>query len=628
MPRVFGRGVRGRRPARVAHQSFGDEMDYASCSSLPAMFFEVARQRAARGFLWAKRDGRYRPLSWTEAADAVSRLARGLALLGIEPGDRVALVSENRPEWVVADLAIMSAGAVTVPAYVTNTVEDHRHILGNSGARAVIVSTEALAARVIPAAAQVPSVSAVIAMEPLSEAPASLDLRRWEDVLALGGEASDDVAEWTTGRVAALAPDDTACIIYTSGTGGVPKGVMLSHRNIIANCRGAYVLLEMLGLGDEKFLSFLPLSHSYEHTAGLMFPISLGAEIYFAEGAETLATNLVEVRPTIMTAVPRLYETMHQRIRLGIERERGLKRGLFERAVAIGKKRLTGETLSFGERLIDPVLEKLVRDKVRARFGGRLKAMISGGAPLNPEIGGFFLALGVQLLQGYGQTEAAPVVCCNPPGHIRVDTVGPPLDGVRVRIAEDGEILVSGDNVMKGYWNDPEATTRTLIDGWLHSGDIGLLDPDFYLRITDRKRDFIKNSGGDMIAPARVEGALTLAPEIAQAMVFGDRRPYLVAVIVPDPDFASAYATSRGTAPDLAALAQDPGLHKALGDVVARVNLGLQTAERVRRFTIAAEPFNLANAQLTPTLKIRRHAIREAYQAEFEMLYDGTGMAA
>jgi long-chain acyl-CoA synthetase len=603
-------------------------MDYASCRSLPAMFFEVARQRAARGFLWAKRDGRYRPLSWTEAADAVNRLARGLTLLGIEPGDRVALVSENRPEWVVADLAIMSAGAVTVPAYVTNTVEDHRHILGNSGARAAIVSTEALAARVIPTATQVPSVSAVITMEPVNEAPANLDLRRWEDVLALGGEASDDVAHWTTGRVAALAPDDTACIIYTSGTGGVPKGVMLSHRNIIANCRGAYSLLEMLGLGDEKFLSFLPLSHSYEHTAGLMFPISLGAEIYFAEGAETLATNLVEVRPTIMTAVPRLYETMHQRIRLGIERERGLKRGLFERAVAIGKKRLAGETLSFGERLIDPVLDKLVRDKVRARFGGRLKAMISGGAPLNPEIGGFFLALGVELLQGYGQTEAAPVVCCNPPGRIRIDTVGPPLDGVDVRIAEDGEILVRGDNVMKGYWNDPEATTRTLVDGWLCTGDIGRLDPDGFLRITDRKRDFIKNSGGDMIAPARVEGALTLAPEIAQAMVFGDRRPYLVAVIVPDPDFAAAHAKGHAMPADLAALAQDAGLHKALGDVVARVNQGLAAAERVRRFTIAGAPFSLANAQLTPTLKIRRHAIREAYQAAFEALYDGKGMAA
>ncbi len=374
-------------------------MDYASCRSLPAMFFEVATQRAARPFLWAKRDGKYHPLSWGEAADAVRRLARGLAALGIEAGDRVALIAENRPEWVIADLAIMAAGAVTVPAYVTNTIDDHRHILGNSGARAAIVSTASLAGRLIPAAAQVPSVRVVIAIEDVGEAPQGLDLHRWDSVLALGDESGDE-------RLAALTPDDTACLIYTSGTGGVPKGVMLSHRNIIANCRGAYRLLEMLGLGDDKFLSFLPLSHSYEHTAGMMFPISLGAEIYFAEGAETLATNLIEVRPTIMTAVPRLYETMHQRIRLGIEREHGLKRTLFERAVAIGRKRLAGEPLSVAERLIDPVLDRLVRDKVRARFGGHLKAMISGGAPLNPEIGGFFLALGVQLLQGYGQTEA------------------------------------------------------------------------------------------------------------------------------------------------------------------------------------------------------------------------------
>ncbi len=597
-------------------------MDYASCRSLPAMFFEVATQRAARPFLWAKRDGKYDPLSWDDAADSVRRLARGLAALGIEPGDCVALVSDNRPEWVIADLAIMAAGAVTVPAYVTNTIEDHRHILGNSGARAVIISSAALAARLVPAAAQVPSVFAVVAIEDVGEAPANFDLHRWEEVLALGGESSDEGAP----RVAALTPDDTACLIYTSGTGGVPKGVMLSHRNIIANCRGAYRLLEMLGLGDERFLSFLPLSHSYEHTAGMMFPISLGAEIYFAEGAETLATNLVEVRPTIMTAVPRLYETMHQRIRLAIERERGLKRSLFGRAVAVGKKRLAGDPLSMVERLIDPVLEKLVRDRVRARFGGHLKAMISGGAPLNPEIGGFFLALGVQLLQGYGQTEAAPVICCNPPGHVRVDTVGPPLDGVQVRIAEDGEILVAGDNVMKGYWNTPEASARALIDGWLHTGDIGHLDPDGYLHITDRKRDFIKNSGGDMISPARVEGALTLMPEIAQAMVFGDRRPYLVAVIVPDPEFAAA--CSGGPTGDLAAFAQDPGLHKALGDVVTRVNAGLPAAERVRRFTIADEPFSLANAQLTPTLKIRRHAIRDAYQSAFELLYDGRGIAA
>ena len=601
-------------------------MDYATCRSLPAMFFDAAEQRGDRPFLWAKRDRTYRPLSWSEATEQVMLLARGLLSLGIAPGDRVALVAESRPEWVIADLAIMSIGAVTVPAYTTNTTDDHLHVLDNSGARAAIVSTPALALRLIPAAEQIPSVRAVIAIEPPGVAStSSVEVRSWDSLLAETGRAAENDLR---ARIAALSPEDTACLIYTSGTGGVPKGVMLSHRNIIGNCRGAYRLLEQLGLGEEVFLSFLPLSHSYEHTAGLMFPISIGAEIYFAEGADTLAANLLEARPTIMTAVPRLYETMHQRIRLGIQREHGLKRRLFEKAVATGRKRLVGERLELGERLLDPVLDRLVRDKVRARFGGRLKAMISGGAPLNPEIGGFFLALGIRLLQGYGQTEAAPVIACNPPDRIRIDTVGPALDGVEIRIAEDGEILVRGDNVMKGYWNDPEATSRTMEEGWLHTGDIGALDPDGFLRITDRKRDFIKNSGGDMISPARVESALTLTPEIAQAMVTGDRRPYLVAVLVPDPDFAAAYAKEHGVPGELAALAHDPGFHKALGDVVAGVNRDLQGPERVRRFVIASEPFSLANAQLTPTLKIRRHAIREAYQPAFDQLYEGKGLAA
>jgi len=254
--------------------------------------------------------------------------------------------------------------------------------------------------------------------------------------------------------------------------------------------------------------------------------------------------------------------------------------------------------------------------------------MVSGGAPLNPQIGGFFLALGVELLQGYGQTEAAPVIACNPPGRIRIDSVGPPLDGVEVRIAEDGEILVAGDNVMKGYWNDPEATARTLADGWLQTGDIGHVDADGYLHITDRKRDFIKNSGGDMISPLRVEGTLTLTPEIAQAMVFGDRRPFLVAVVVPDPEFAAGFAKEHGAAGDLPTLAGHPGFHKAIGDVVARVNQELAPIERVRRFIIAREPFSIDNAQMTPTLKIRRHAIRAAYEAAFDALYDGKGIAA
>ncbi len=591
-------------------------IDYDTCRSLPAMFLAVAAERGDRPFLWAKRGGAYGSLSWAEAARTVNRLARGLIALGVQPGDRVALAAENRPEWALADLAIMSAGAITVPAYTTNTVDDHRHVLGNSGARAVIASKPPVSDRTAAAAAQVPSVEAIVVIEPVSDSA-----RGWQAVLELGDTQPDDVAD----RVAALASDDIACLIYTSGTGGVPKGVMLTHRNILANCAGAFHLLEMLGLGDEVFLSFLPLSHSYEHTAGLMFPISIGAQIYFAEGAETLAANLVEARPTIMTAVPRLYETMHQRIRRGIEREKGLKRRLFEAAVTTGRKRVAGETLGVRQRLLDPLLDKLVRDKVRARFGGRLKAMVSGGAPLNPEIGAFFLALGVQLLQGYGQTEAAPVISCNRPGGNRIDSVGPPLKGVEVQIADDGEILVAGANVMKGYWNDPEATARTIVNGWLKTGDIGFLDPDNYLRITDRKRDFIKNSGGDMIAPAKIEGALTLAPEIAQAMVWGDQRPHLVAIIVPDPEFATQICGAGG---ELAALVEHPGLHKALGDVVGAVNAKLPAVERVRRFIIAREPFTTANGQLTPTLKIRRHAVREVYGAALDALYETKSAAA
>jgi len=598
-------------------------MDYANCRSLPAMFFAQAERCGERPFLWAKADGNYTALSWNDVVDRVSRLARGLVSLGIERGDRVALVSENRPEWVIADLAIMSAGAITVPAYVTNTVDDHTHILGNSGACAVIVSTPALAARVIPAAERVPTVRAAIPMAPVEQRSA-VAVHDWDAVIARGGEMPDDTAE----RVAALGPDDIACIIHTSGTGGVPKGVLATHRNILSNCLGAYRLLEMLGLGDEVFLSFLPMSHSYEHTAGLMFPISIGAQIYFAEGADTLASNLIEVRPTIMTAVPRLYETLHQRIIRGIERERGLKRRLFEAAVTIGRRRLHGNRLSIGQRLADPVLDRLVREKVRARFGGRLKAMVSGGAPLNPEIGGFFLALGVTLLQGYGQTEAAPVVACNPPSRIKINSVGPPVEGVEIRIADDGEILIAGDNVMPGYWNDPESTARTVNDGWLHTGDIGHLDDDGYLHITDRKKDFIKNSGGDMIAPAKIESDLTLMPEIAQAIVFGDRRPYLVAIIVPDPEFATQYALAHNIGPDLATLSGDAGFTKAIGDAVAKVNRSLANAERVRRFIIAAEPFTIANGQMTPTLKVRRHAIREIYDPALDALYEGKGIAA
>ena len=598
-------------------------MDYRRHRNLAAMFFEQAAAKGDRPFLWTKRGGRYESISWRAAAEEANALARGLGAIGIKPGDRVTLVSENRPKWMIADLGIMAAGAITVPAYVTNTVDDHRHILANSGSRAVIVSTNALAHRLIPAADQVTTIESVITIDPLTQGQVShVEIRSWEQVLALGRAVPDGVAA-TVGRI---ARDDVACLIYTSGTGGVPKGVMLTHANILANCRGAYVLLESIGFGDEVFLCFLPLSHSYEHTAGMMFPISLGAEIYFAEGAETLGANMQEAQPTIMTAVPRLYETLHRRILRGVEREGGLKAKLFMKTLALGRKRYDDPgSLGFAERLLDWLLDRLVRGKVRKRFGGRLKAMVSGGAPLNPEIGKFFLALGVPLLQGYGQTEASPVVSANPPNRIRIHTVGPPLEGVEVKIAEDGEILVRGEMVMKGYWNDPEATQRAVQDGWLHTGDVGMQDAGGYIQITDRKRDFIKNSGGDMVSPARVEGYLTLQPEIAQAMVFGDRRPHLVGVLVPHAELVERIAREAGAAPDLAALQENQELLKALGEAVARVNAELSPIERVRRFIVAREPFTTANGQMTPTLKIKRHAIRQAYGDALLKLYETKG---
>jgi long-chain acyl-CoA synthetase len=593
-------------------------LDCRTCPNLVALFLDQAKRLGERPFLWMKEGDAWRATSWTEARRQVASLARGLRKLGLKHGDRVALIAENRPEWVIADLAILAAGGITVPAYTTNTADDHRHILSNSGSRFVIVSSAGLVQRVLPAAEQVSSVEDVIAIE--SPEPGQLshaELRLWRDVMENGAGPVEEVEGW----VQSIARTDIACLIHTSGTGGLPKGVMTTHGNILANCHGAVRLLETIGLGDEVFLSFLPLSHSYEHTGGMFFPIALGAQIYFAEKVEALASNMLEVRPTIMTAVPRLYETMHQRILRQMEREGGMKAKLFFSALRIGRKRIeNSERLALGERALDALLDRLVRKKVMARFGGRLKALVSGGAPLNPEIGMFFLALGVPLLQGYGQTEASPVVSANPPNRIKIETVGPPLDGVEIRIAEDGEILVRGEAVMKGYWNDPEATSRTIENGWLHTGDIGKRDKDGYIVITDRKRDFIKNSGGDMISPARVEGELVLQPEIGQAMVFGDRRPYLVAVIVPRQEFVEQLMRGRRNSGD--GLALDTSLHKAIGAAVDRVNADLPVAERIRRFVLANEPFSIQNGLMTPTLKIKRHAIRDVYGEALAGLYE------
>ncbi|HEY9537855.1 MAG TPA: long-chain fatty acid--CoA ligase [Kiloniellaceae bacterium] len=594
-------------------------MDFDACRSLTAAFFEQVSRRRDAPFLWHKQDGRYRSQSWGEIARQVGEISRGLRNLGLQPGDRVVLVAENRPEWLVADLAIMAAGGITVPAYTTALTSDHRHVLTDCGAVGAIVSTQALADRLLPAVLDAPACKWVIAMEDLRRAKAgAAPVHRWDDLLAAGRALPDDVEE-----VAARARrGDTACIIYTSGTGGVPRGVMLSHGAILCNCMGAYKLLVQLGLGHEVFLSFLPLSHAYEHTAGQFFPITIGAEIYYAEGVDHLLRNLGEARPTIMTAVPRLYETMHLRIRRGIDKQGGLTAKLFDKAVVLGQKRyLNPQSLTLWERLQNLALDLLVRRKIRRRFGGRIKAIVSGGAALNYDIGLFFTALGLPLLQGYGQTETAPVVSVNPPWKVKLETVGPPFDGVEAKIAADGEILVRGECVMTGYWNDEEATYKAIRDGWLHTGDIGELDEDGYLKITDRKKDIIVFSGGDNVSPARVEGFLTLQREIQQAMVFGDKRPHLVALLVPDDEFVAQWCRSAGRPRDLGALREDGAFRAALAQVVDRVNANLSPLEKVRRFAVLEEPFTVENGMMTPTMKIRRHKITAAYGEILDGLY-------
>ncbi|TVR81033.1 MAG: long-chain fatty acid--CoA ligase [Rhodospirillales bacterium] len=594
-------------------------MTPARWPNLVALFFSQAERFGDRPFLSAKRDGTFAPLTWTEVANQVTTLARGLRALGVEPGDRIVLCSENRPEWLIADLAIMTAGAVTVPAYTTNTEADHQHILDDSGARGVILSSERLGRRLLPAVLRATDARFVVTMEPIPrQQRINGEILDWGEVLVRGTAHDDDVAA----MVPRLSSQDLACLIYTSGTGGTPKGVMLHHGALLHNCAGAYDALAPLGLADEVYLSYLPLSHSYEHTAGQFFPIAIGAQIYYAEGVETLAADMLVARPTIMTAVPRLYESLHQRITRGVRRASPLKQRLFERALDLGRRRYHDpKSLSLGDRLLDPVLDRLVRRKVRAVFGGRLKALVSGGAALNVEIGLFFQALGLPVLQGYGQTEAGPVISVNRPGKAKIHTVGPPLKDVAVRLADDGEILVQGGLVMQGYWRNDRATRETVRDGWLHTGDIGTFDGDGHLIITDRKKDIIVISGGDNISPVRVEGILTLEREIAQAMVYGDRRPHLVALLVPDTDWMSAWARDADKPADLGTLAGDTAFRQALAAAVNRVNANLSAIEKVRHFTIAKEPFGIDNNQLTPTLKIRRHAIRERYGAELDALY-------
>ena len=587
--------------------------------NLVTMFLTRARENGDAPFLWHKTGGLWQSRSWAQTAREVASLAAALKAMGLSNGDRVMLVSENRPEWCIADLAIMAAGCVTVPTYVTNTERDHAHILGDSGAKAAIVSTAKLARTLLPAVLRSTHCKAVIGIEDIRVGQSGdITLHDWKTLVA---SQSADVAAATT-AAAAMQRKDLACIIYTSGTGGSPRGVRQHHGAILHNVAGCIdIVSNDYGWGDEIFLSFLPLSHAYEHSGGQFLPIGLGGQIYYAEGLEKLASNIEEVRPTLMVVVPRLFEVLRARIVKTIEKQGGIGPKLLQRALSLGAKDLS-KGIPFWDRPVDFFIKKTLRPKVQAKFGGRIKALVSGGAPLNPEIGIFFHALGLTLLQGYGQTESGPVISCNRPKvGLKMDTVGPPMKDTEVRIAEDGEILVRGELVMHGYWNNEAETARVLVDGWLHTGDVGHIDEAGRIVITDRKKDLIVNDKGDNVSPQKVEGMLTLQPEIIQAMVAGDKRPHLVGLIVPDPEWLQEWCVKNDVKPDCTALCGDPAVQRAIMAAVDRVNAELSVTEKVRRVCLTADAFTVDNEMLTPSMKIRRHKIREVYGERLDALY-------
>jgi len=571
--------------------------------SLNKLFFDRAEQYDEKPFLWVKINKKWSPLSWKETSLKVREFAGGLKSFGIKPGDKVVIVSENRPEWIIADLAINLIGAVTVPAYTTNTEDDHHYILEHSDAKAVIASNNILANRVALATTRTKLCKILITLDNYSGfEPDNLKIINFNEVNDFGKNNIETALD----HLNQIQPDDVSCIIYTSGTGGRPKGVMLTHRNIFSNLQGAEDLLEIIGKKDNKYLSLIPLSHSYEHTAGLYLQIDLGSQIYFCEGPEKFSQNLLEVSPTLTTAVPRIFEVIHDRIKIQMKNQNPIIKFIFDRAVKVGVKR-HHYGLNFLENIEYRSYTSLIRNKINKQLGGSLRAFVSGGAALNPEIGDFFIGLGVKILQGYGQTEASPLISANRPENIKIETVGPAVKGVEAKLSDEGELIVKGDCVMKGYWKDEKATNETIIDGWLHTGDIATISEDGFITITGRKKELIVNSGGDNIAPARPEASLTFQETIFQSMVIGDRRPYLVAVIVPEVEKTNKM--------------NDKEINEIISSEVKKANEGLSSIEKIRKFIIAKEPFSTENGLLTPTMKVRRHKVVEIYGETLDDLY-------
>ena len=563
-------------------------------SLIDLYFYQAKKQNPQSIFLeWLNPQNKKR-FTWSETSSNIYKLAK-IIKENIVDRDRCLLVSENRPEWLISDIAVMLANGITVPAYTTYTENDYRYLIEDCQPSVIIVSNNEMHDKLKNIIEEKDFIKRVITFEKISSRNYKNKYLDFNSIIESNLSESDKIKNLNLKRTS------PACIIYTSGTGGNPKGVILSHGGILNNLEGACEILRPLINKRPIFLTWLPLSHSYEHTVQFA-QIAVGAKVFYAEKIEKLLDNISEAKPTIMTAVPRFYQNLYNKINMNMKKQTGLKAKLIKATIFLGKKELLKQKMSLSEKLLNFIVNVLVRKKVKKQFGGNLRAFVSGGGALDKEIGEFLNAIGLPTLQGYGLTETSPVVSCNPIQKIKVETVGPPFKGNEVKIAEDGEILVKGENVMLGYWNKKEDTEKVIKDGWLHTGDIGAINPeDGYLKITDRKKDIIVSAGGDNISPAKIENQLSNFLEIDQCMVYGDGKNYLVVLIVPSKEFK--------------------GQKEKISEIINKTNKNLTLVEKIKKFYLINENFSIENGLLTPTMKVKRNKVVEKYKNILENLY-------
>ena len=576
-------------------------MNLDNINNLIELFANQANNKNKKDiFLQWLNTGNKKIYTWEETEKNILKLSK-IVKENIQEGDRCLLVSENRPEWLVSDLAIMLAGGITVPAYTTYTEGDYKYLIEDCEPSLVIVSNNEILKKLNSTINEKNYIKKIITLDEMDQVINNLDLIEKEKYLDFNSIMKNNLSKDDKIENNKLKRNSPACVIYTSGTGGSPKGVILSHGGILNNVVGACEIVKPLLGSNPVFLTWLPLSHSYEHTVQFV-QIAVGAKVFYAEKIEKLLENISEAKPTIMTAVPRFYQNLYNKINMNLKKQTGIKAKLIDLTLRLGKKKVLSQRMNFSEKLLNFIVDKLVRKKIKKQFGGNLKAFVSGGGALDKEIGEFLNSIGLPTLQGYGLTETSPVVSCNPIDKIKVETVGIPFKGNQVKIAEDGEILVKGENVMLGYWNKKDETEKVIIDGWLYTGDIGEIDPeDGYLKITDRKKDIIVSAGGDNISPSKIENLITNEPEIDQCMVYGDKKNYLVALIVPSKDFLKE--------------------KEKINNVIEKINKKLTLLEKIKKIQLIDENFSIENGLMTPTMKVKRKKVTEKYKNQLENLY-------